>query len=82
MKYFMQTAILRQIGHRRLAKLLAGFDEDLKACKFVLPEPNPEDEDYFADLSNAPLNLAAESESSAHLSHSSRASGQTNTQSR
>jgi len=53
MKYFTETAILRQIGHRRLAKLLAGFDQDLKACKLVLSEPDPKSEDYFADLANA-----------------------------
>ena len=53
MKYFTETAILRQIGHRRLAKLLAGFDQDLTARKLVLPEPDRKGEDYFADLANA-----------------------------
>jgi len=53
LKYFTQTPILQEIGHRRLAKLLAAFDQDLKASKVVLPEPNPQNVDSFADLANA-----------------------------
>src|ERR1043166_9031837 len=53
LKYFTQTPILRQIGHRRLAKLLADFDQDLKDSKVVLPEPDPQNVDSFADLANA-----------------------------
>src|SRR5260221_6825469 len=51
--YFTQSSILRQIGHRRLAKLLKPFDEDLKAARLVSPEPDPQNDDYFADLANA-----------------------------
>ncbi len=51
--YFTQSPILRQIGHRRLAKLLKPFDEDLKAARLVSPEPDPQNDDYFADLANA-----------------------------
>src|SRR6266852_3771253 len=51
--YFTQSPILRQIGHRRLARLLNPFDEDLKAAGLVLAEPDPQDDDYFADLANA-----------------------------
>jgi len=53
LKYFTQTPILRQIGHRRLAKLLNAFESDLKACAVVLPQPDLQNEDYFADLANA-----------------------------
>jgi len=53
LKYFTQTPILRQIGYRRLAKLLADFDQDLKASNVVLPEPDPQNFDSFADLANA-----------------------------
>ena len=52
LKYFTQTPILRQIGHRRLAKLLSAFESDLKACAVVLPQPDLQNEDYFSDLSN------------------------------
>src|SRR5580765_6021334 len=51
--FFTQSAILRQIGHRRLARLLLPFDEDLKAVGLVLPKPDPDDDDYFADLACA-----------------------------
>src|SRR5436190_15048735 len=34
--YFIQPAILQQIGARRLAKLLDGFRDDLKAANIVL----------------------------------------------
>src|SRR5260221_5304359 len=53
LNYFTQSPILRQIGHRRLAKLLNPFDEDLKSAKFVLPQLDPQNDDYFADLANA-----------------------------
>src|SRR5260221_450710 len=53
LNYFTQSPILRQIGHRRLAKLLSPFDEDLKTARLVLPEPDPQNDDYFADLANA-----------------------------
>src|SRR5713226_9528676 len=53
LNYFTQSPILRQIGHRRLAKLLKPFDEDLKAARLVLPDPDPQNDDYFADLANA-----------------------------
>src|SRR6266481_5460792 len=57
LNYFTQSSILRQIGHRRLAKLLNPFDEVLKAASLVLPVPDPQNDDYFADLANA-LSLA------------------------
>ena|SRR5437868_862991 len=53
LNYFTQTPILRQIGHRRPAKLLHPFDDDLKAVNLVLPKADPQDDDYFADLANA-----------------------------
>src|SRR5260221_646445 len=53
LNYFTQSPILRQIGHRRLAKLLNPFDEVLKAASLVLPVPDPQNDDYFADLANA-----------------------------
>ena len=53
LNFFTQTAILRQIGHRRLARLLHPFDVDLKAAGLVLPKPDPDDDDYFADLACA-----------------------------
>src|SRR6266852_721263 len=53
LNYFTQSPILRQVGHRRLARLLKPFDEDLKAARLVLPEPDPQNDDYFADLANA-----------------------------
>src|SRR5258708_7143380 len=53
LNYFTQSPILRQIGHRRLARLLNPFAEDLKAARLVLPEPDPQNDDYFADLANA-----------------------------
>src|SRR5580765_1173800 len=53
LNFFNQSAILRQIGHRRLAKLFGPFAEELKAARCVLPEPDPDDEDYFADLACA-----------------------------
>ena len=49
--YFTQTAILRQIGFRRLGQLLNPFAADLKAVHFALPEPDSDD--YFPDLANA-----------------------------
>jgi len=52
LNYFTQSSILRQIGHRRLAALLKPFAEELEAARFVLPEPDPENDDYFADLAN------------------------------
>src|SRR6266699_6479653 len=55
LKYFTQTPILRQIGHRRLAKLLSAFDNDLKGSKLVLPEPDLKNDDYFAGLANVLL---------------------------
>jgi len=53
MKYFTQAPILRQIGHRRLARLLSAFDQELKAGSLVLPEPDLQNDDYFADLATA-----------------------------
>ena len=53
LNFFTQTAILRQIGHRRLARLLHPFDGDLKAAGMVLPKPDPGNDDYFADLACA-----------------------------
>src|SRR5947209_5743184 len=50
LNYFTQTPILRQIGHRRLAKLLKPFDEELQAVSVALPVPDPQDDNYFADL--------------------------------
>src|ERR1043166_3870409 len=49
--YFTQTAILRQIGFRRLGQLLNPFAADLEALHFALPEPDSDD--YFPDLANA-----------------------------
>jgi hypothetical protein len=53
LNFFTQTTILRQIGHRRLAKLFSPFAEELKAASLVLPTPDPDDDDYFADLANS-----------------------------
>src|SRR5207247_2275079 len=53
LKYFTQTPILCQIGHRRLAKLLNAFASDLKASNLLLPQPGPQNGDYFPDLANA-----------------------------
>ncbi len=53
LNYFTKSPILWQIGHRRLARLLNPFNDDLKAGSFVLPEPDPQNDDYFADLANA-----------------------------
>jgi len=53
LKYFTQTPILRQIGHRRLARLLSPFDQDLKAGGIPIREPRPGDDDYFPDLATA-----------------------------
>ena len=53
LNYFTQAPILRQIGHRRLARLLKPFDEDVKAASLVLPEPDPQNDDYFVDLANS-----------------------------
>ncbi len=50
LRCFTQSATLRQIGHRRLARFLNGFDQDLKASGLVLPQPDPAHDDYFADL--------------------------------
>src|SRR5438093_8055976 len=52
LKYFTQTPILRQIGHRRLARLLSAFESDLKASNLVLPEPDRQNDNYFAELAN------------------------------
>ncbi len=53
LNYFTQTPILRRIGHRRLAKLLSPFAEELKAATCTLPAPDPQNDDYFADLACA-----------------------------
>src|SRR5712691_4343923 len=53
LNYFTQTATLRQIGHRRLAKLLNPFDAELEAARCTLPAPDPQNDDYFADLACA-----------------------------
>src|SRR5437870_795196 len=53
LKYFTQTPILRQIGHRCLARLLSPFHQDLKAGGLTFPEPDPDDDNYFPDLANA-----------------------------
>ena len=58
LNFFTQTAFLRQIGHRRLARLLHPFDGDLKAAGLVLPKPDPGDDDYFADLGYCSLEAA------------------------
>ena len=50
LRYFTQTAILQQIGPRRLAKLLNPFDADLKAGNLVLPHLNGENDHYFSEL--------------------------------
>ena len=39
LKYFTQSSILRQIGHRRLATLLAPFRDELIIRNLTLPEP-------------------------------------------
>jgi hypothetical protein len=52
LSYFTQSPILRQIGHRRLAKLLKPFAEDLKTARIMLPDSDPQNDDYFADLAN------------------------------
>src|ERR1043166_7084570 len=53
LKYFIQTPILRQIGHRRLARLLSAFESALKASNLQLPQPDAANDDFFADLANA-----------------------------
>ena len=53
LKYFTQTPILRQIGHRRLAKLFNAFDQEMKASKLLWPAPAPQDDNYFADVASA-----------------------------
>src|SRR5207245_3222791 len=45
--YFSQPAILQQIGVRRLAKLLDGFSDDLRAANVLLPDAESENGDYF-----------------------------------
>src|SRR5260221_11330986 len=52
LNYFTQTPILQKIGHRRLAKLLNPFNDDIKAASLILPDPDHENDDYFADLAN------------------------------
>src|SRR6266516_1818847 len=53
LKYFTQSSILRQIGYRRLAILLAPFRDELILRNLTLPVPDPQNDDYFADLANA-----------------------------
>ena len=53
LKHFTQSSILRQIGHRRLAILLAPFRDELIVRNLTLPVPDPKNDDYFADLANA-----------------------------
>src|SRR5437867_9995887 len=53
LKYFTQSSILRQIGHRRLAILLGPFRDELILRNLTLPVPDPKSDDYFADLANA-----------------------------
>ena len=48
--YFIQPAILRQIGACRLAKLLDGFRDDLKAANIFLPSSEAENGSYFDSL--------------------------------
>jgi len=47
---FTQSNILKEVGHARLAKLLAEFDVQLKSSQIVLPQPDPLDANYFAAL--------------------------------
>src|SRR6266404_7932282 len=48
--YFIQPAILRQIGSRRLAKLFDGYGDDLKAASILLPIAESENGSYFDSL--------------------------------
>src|SRR6266478_8561717 len=48
--YFIQPAILRQIGSRRLAKLFDGYGDDLKAASILLPTAESENGSYFDSL--------------------------------
>src|SRR6266404_5156193 len=50
LEYFSQPEILRQIGSRRLAKLLDGFGDDLKAGSILLPNSESENGSYFDSL--------------------------------
>jgi hypothetical protein len=49
--YFIQPAILQQIGTRRLAKLLNAFGDDCKTANIV-PPSDSENEDYFPSLAD------------------------------
>src|SRR6266576_4375903 len=47
---FTQPSILKEIGHPRLAKLLHGFEQDLKDSNLSLPDPDAQNGEYFSDL--------------------------------
>ena len=47
---FTQPAILKGIGHARLAKFFEGRSDELRTANVVLPEPNSDDGDYFKSL--------------------------------
>jgi len=53
MKYFTESAILKQIGPTRLALLLRDFAEDIKASQLILPSPGVHNGDYFVQLAAA-----------------------------
>jgi len=44
LKYFTQTPILRQIGRRRLARLLSPFDQELQVSALAFRELNPDND--------------------------------------
>ena len=50
MLLFTQPSILKEIGHPRLAKLLHGFEQDLKDSNLSLPDPDAQNGEYFSDL--------------------------------
>src|SRR4051812_9390955 len=50
LKFFLDPANLKQIGHRRIARLFQDFADDLQAANISLPDPGPETDDYFVTV--------------------------------
>ena len=50
LEYFIQPAILRQIGSPRLGKFFDGFHDDLKSASILLPRSETENGSYFDSL--------------------------------
>ena len=68
LKLFTETAILQQIGTRRLAKLLNSFGDDCKTANFLLPIPPDEDHSTINHQSSVAL-LAEEDQLSTNLDY-------------